>query len=31
MISSQEVIDYANENGGKQRLNEMNVDINFGY
>ncbi|WP_326516347.1 hypothetical protein [Ligilactobacillus murinus] len=27
LISSQEVIDYANENGGKQRLNEMNVEI----
>ncbi|BDI00918.1 hypothetical protein LmYK1_01580 [Ligilactobacillus murinus] len=27
LISSQEVIDYANENGGKQRLDEMNVEI----
>ena len=26
LINSQEVIDYANENGGKQRLNEINVE-----
>lgn len=30
LINSQEVIDYANENGGKQRLNEINVDIHIG-
>lgn len=27
LISSKEVIDYANQSGGKQRLDEMNVEI----
>ncbi|MCR1901986.1 hypothetical protein [Ligilactobacillus apodemi] len=29
LISSKEVIDYANQSGGKQRLDEMNVEIQY--